>query len=141
EAYDRLSPGFRERLAGLTATHSGVEQHVGSAKAGMVPKRDAIISSHPVVRQNPVTKRKSLFVNKEFTRAIEGYKKEESEALLGFLYQHLGNAVDFQIRALLRQYSIVFWDNRSTLHTATVDYDSNATPREGFRLTVTGETP
>lgn len=63
EAYDRLSPLFRERLAGLRATHSGIEQSAAAAARGNVVRRPPVVNSHPLVRTHPATGRKALFVN------------------------------------------------------------------------------
>jgi sulfonate dioxygenase len=63
EAYERLSEPFRERLKGLRATHSGVEQSAAAAARGGVVRRPPVIHDHPVVRQHPVTRKKALFVN------------------------------------------------------------------------------
>lgn len=63
EAYNRLSPGFQERLHGLRATHSGVEQVNASRSKGSIVRREPIITEHPVVRTHPVTGEKALYVN------------------------------------------------------------------------------
>lgn len=63
EAYRRLSPGFRERLHGLRAVHSGIEQVQAAGSKGTVPRRDPVISDHPVVRTHPVTGEKAIYVN------------------------------------------------------------------------------
>ena len=60
EAYNRLSPGFQQRLHGLKATHSGVEQLRASKASGGVCRREPVISEHPIVRTHPVTGEKSL---------------------------------------------------------------------------------
>ena len=63
EAYNRLSEGFKERLHGLKATHSGIEQVDASRAKGGAIRREPVISEHPVVRTHPVTGEKALYVN------------------------------------------------------------------------------
>lgn len=63
EAYRRLSPAFRQRLHGLRATHSAVEQAAASLARGGVVRRDPVVSEHPVVRTHPATGEKALYVN------------------------------------------------------------------------------
>jgi len=63
EAYNRLSDGFKQRLHGLKATHSGVEQVEASKRKNGAIRRVPVISEHPVVRTHPVTGEKALYVN------------------------------------------------------------------------------
>ena len=63
EAYNRLSPGFRERLHGLKAVHSGIEQAEGSLRRGGIVRREPVTHEHPLVRTHPATGEKALFVN------------------------------------------------------------------------------
>jgi sulfonate dioxygenase len=72
EAYNRLSPGFQERLHGLKATHSGIEQVDASRRKGGAVRREPVISEHPIVRTHPVTGEKALYVNPQckFERAF-----------------------------------------------------------------------
>ena len=63
EAYQRLSPGFRKRLHGLRAVHSGIEQVEAARSRDSVVRREPVTSTHPVVRTHPVTGEKALFVN------------------------------------------------------------------------------
>ena len=63
EAYNRLSPLFQERLHGLKATHSAVEQASGSINRGGIKRREPVINEHPVIRTHPVTGEKALYVN------------------------------------------------------------------------------
>jgi sulfonate dioxygenase len=63
EAYNRLSPLFQERLHGLTAVHSGVEQVNVAARKGGIKRREPVASAHPIVRTHPVTGEKALYVN------------------------------------------------------------------------------
>jgi Taurine catabolism dioxygenase TauD, TfdA family len=64
---------------------------------------------HPLVRQHPVTGEKALYVNQGFTRRIVGYKVEESEYFLKFLYDHTSKGADFQIRASYEPGTVVVW--------------------------------
>ena len=44
------------------------------------------------------------------TRFIVGYKKEESDALLKFLYDHIAYGADFQARVKWDEKTVVVWD-------------------------------
>lgn len=130
EAYKRLSPGFQERLHGLKAVHSGVEQVESSRAMGGIVRREPITSEHPLVRTHPATGEKALFVNPQCklkiskllswgmfhlliltdTRYIVGYKKEESDALLKFLYDHIAYGADFQARVRWEEKTVVVFD-------------------------------
>ena len=63
EAYRRLSPGFRERLHGLQAVHSGIEQAETARSRQSTVRREPVTSVHPLVRTHPATGEKALFVN------------------------------------------------------------------------------
>ena len=63
EAYRRLSPAFRERLHGLKAVHSGIEQADSAQARKSVVRREPVTSVHPLVRTHPATGEKALFVN------------------------------------------------------------------------------
>ena len=63
EAYRRLSPGFRERLHGLKAVHSGVEQAQSARSTDSVVRREPVSHAHPIVRTHPATGEKALFIN------------------------------------------------------------------------------
>ncbi|KAL8297943.1 hypothetical protein RB597_007068 [Gaeumannomyces tritici] len=140
EAYARLSPLFRERLHGLTATHSGVEQVNAAAARGGIKRREPVVHSHPIVRTHPVTGEKALYVNPQFTRDIDGLKKEESDAILKFLYEHIAWGADFHARVKWEKGTVVVWDNRVTQHSALVDW-KNSQRRHLARLTPQAERP
>lgn len=44
------------------------------------------------------------------TRSIVGLKKEESEALLAFLFTHIGRGIDYQARVRWAPKTVVVWD-------------------------------
>jgi len=63
EAYNRLSPAFQERLHGLKAVHSAIEQANLSTSRGGILRREPVYNAHPIVRTHPVTGEKALYVN------------------------------------------------------------------------------
>jgi alpha-ketoglutarate-dependent taurine dioxygenase len=147
EAYDRLSPAMKTFLEGLTAVHDGgffldyankagtkIQEHRGS------PHNTGahLTAIHPVIRTNPVTGFRSLFVNKTFTTRIVELREDESEHLLEFLFRHIADNHDLQVRFRWNKNDLAIWDNRSFFHTATNDYDS---PRQGNRVVSVGERP
>lgn len=157
KAYQRLSPAFQERLAGLKAVHSGFEQAQSSWARGGVYRRDPVQSIHPlgkwsihrqkrpgkltlVVRTHPATGEKALFVNPQFTRYIVGFKKEESDYLLKFLYDHIAFSQDIQARVKWQKGTVVVWDNRVTAHSALIDWETGAR-RHIARITPQAEQP
>jgi taurine dioxygenase len=75
----------------------------------------------PVVQEHPVTRRKILFVNEQFTASIKGMREDESRALLDLLFEQ-PRIPEYQFRFHWEPGSMVFWDNRPTQHYAANDY-------------------
>jgi len=140
KAYERLSPAFQERLAGLQAVHSGYEQATAAKNRGSIFRRAPVSSIHPVVRTHPATGEKALYVNPQFTRYIVGFKQEESDYLLKFLYDHIALSQDIQARVRWRPKTVVVWDNRVTTHSALIDWQDGQR-RHIARITPQAERP
>ena len=140
KAYERLSPAFRERLLGLKAVHSGYEQAESALAKGGVVRREPVSSIHPVIRTHPVTGEKAIYVNPQFTRYIIGFKQEESQYLLKFLYDHIAFSQDLQCRVKWAPGTVVVWDNRVTAHSAQIDWE-NGERRHIARITPQAEQP
>src|ERR1700744_2713354 len=81
-AYDALSPALQHFLEGLTAPHSGERSYRRTNRLLGIDDRDRVFPQavHPVIRTHPVTKRKALFVNENFTLRINELSAEESRA-------------------------------------------------------------
>lgn len=142
EAYNRLSPSFQKVLEGLHVLHTSEDQAKYSRKKGGAERRDPVNNIHPLVRVHPVTGDKILYVNPGFSRRIVELKDEESDALLDFLYKHIGNSHDLQARVNWEPNSVVVWDNRRVAHTAILDWDSDTNQtRHAFRITPQAERP
>ncbi|KAJ3513060.1 hypothetical protein NLJ89_g3165 [Agrocybe chaxingu] len=139
----RLSPQFIAFLRTLKAVHSGVEQAQFSraGKRGGIVRREPVEHVHPIVRRHPVTGEEALYVNRQFTRRIVGLKREESETILRFLYDHVDKSADNQARVKWRPNTVVLWDNRVTAHSAIVDFKETGEARHGARITPQAERP
>lgn len=140
EAYERLSPTFQGFLETLHVVHTSRDQAASNLKAGGVLRRAPVTNVHPLVRTHPVTKKKFLYVNREFSRKIVELKQEESTLLLEFLFNHLESAHDLQLRASWEKNTVVLWDNRSTIHSAINDWDTSSI-RHAFRISPQAERP
>jgi taurine dioxygenase len=123
--YESLSAPVRDMLDGLTAIHA-------IRKKGFESRAE-----HPVVRVHPETGRRSLYVNRLFTSHIVQLSRNESDALLQFLFE-FSTSPAFTCRYRWRTGDVAMWDNRVTQHYAVNDYTE---PRRGQRVTVLGDHP
>ena len=142
-AYDSLSDRFKRLLADLYAWHSSrhvfgvVEQASESAQSGRIGNSQAASQDalHPIVIEHPLSGRKGLFVNPQFTTHIEGLLKSESDAILNMLYLHCQKP-EFQCRIRWQSSDVTLWDNRATWHKAINDYQGYR--RYMHRVTIEG---
>ncbi len=142
-AYEALSDGLKQTLAGLTATHSSRHTFSKSAVTSCDPNEDRYLNSHlatqdahhPVIITHPESGKKALYVNPDFTVKFDGWTESESAALLTHLYQH-ATRPEFTTRFKWRKGSIAFWDNRATWHQAQNDYPGER--RLMHRITIEG---
>ncbi len=127
-AYDALSPRMKAYLEGLTAVHDGRR-----AFGQWMGERPYPATAHPIIRTHPVTGRRLIFVNEEFTSHIVELPREEGAAVLSFLTEHVKHP-DFQVRFRWEKDSVAFWDNRCTQHHAVWDYFPHV--RSGYRVVI-----
>ena len=147
-AYAALSPGMQQTLAGLNAMHSGHVYGAARPPTDIATSRSIAISrnnpqadverSHPVVRLNPRTGDKALYVNPVYTTRFEAMSEQESRGLLEFLYAHCARP-EFSCRFQWTPGCIAVWDNRYTMHLAINDYDGHR--RSMYRTSTAGEIP
>jgi taurine dioxygenase len=144
-AFETLSEPVKQLVSQLRAVHSFAKNFTPErfAALGIEDRRERIYAdhppvSHPVARTNPVTGRKALFVNRDFTSYIEGVSPRESDVLLRFLFEHMAQP-EFQVRWRWKAGTVAFWDNRWTQHCALADYFPLR--RRVRRATILGERP
>ncbi|KAH9210308.1 putative TfdA family taurine dioxygenase [Leptodontidium sp. 2 PMI_412] len=148
EIYNRLSPATAKYLEGLTAIHdgnffNGIAERLGhplrtDARGSELNQGKNLQAVHPVIRTNPVTGWKSVFVNKAFTKRIVELTKDESDVILGYLFNLVSLNHDNQVRFKWGKNDVAIWDNRSNWHTATYDHNE---VRIGDRVVSLGEAP
>ncbi|KAG0307335.1 hypothetical protein BGZ98_000510 [Dissophora globulifera] len=139
ELYDDLSQPIKTLLEGLTATHSSDIFKLLVQTSGRKTFGQLNDSVHPVVRTNPVTGWKSVFINPVFTREINGVTPAESKWILDYLGDLIVKKLQYQVRFNWEKNSVAIWDNRSNYHTGVPDFKPYH--RRGVRVTVSGEIP
>lgn len=141
-AYTGLSERMKQYIHGLEASHDFKPWRplFTSSEAHQAKLRELERAfpnpSHPVVRVHPVTGRRVINVNAQFTTRIKGLSPEESDMLLGHLYAR-AKVPEFQLRVTWQPHTVVMWDNRSVHHYAPHDYYPQR--RSMSRVTVAGD--
>ena len=140
-AYERLSPAWKERIAGLVAVHnldfSRTRRH-GTDLMTEAQKREAPPVEHPVVRVHGETGRTCIYLG-DHAESIVGMPYDEGRALIEAL-NALAVHDDLTWRHRWQPHQLIVWDNRSVMHKAT-PYDPHTQRRVVRRCTVLGEEP
>ena len=124
-AYDALSPHLQRMLDGMRIVNN-------NRRTGFLEPREHI---HPAVVVNPVTGRKCLFVDPNYTAGFVDVPEAESDALLRFLFEHI-NTPEFHVRLRWKPGYCAVWHQQVTKHRGVADFTG---PRKLQRLTVDGE--
>jgi len=126
-AYDGLSPPFQEFITGLSAVHDFKNFRVlytgDPARRAELQRLEEQFPNpvHPVVSTHPDTRRRVLFVNRQFTVRITGMSETESHNILEILYEQ-ARVPEYQFRLSWEPGTLAIWDNRSCQHYAANDY-------------------
>ena len=141
-AYTGLSERMKQYVHGLEAVHDFkpwrplfTSSDAHQAKLREL-ERQWPNPSHPVVRLHPISGRRVINVNAQFTVRIKGLKDDESDAILRYLYDR-AKIPECQLRVHWEPNTVVMWDNRSVQHYAPHDYYPQR--RTMNRVTVAGD--
>lgn len=147
--YERFSQPYQKFLEGLTGRYAqpGFNEFGKENKFRLYTERrgaaenvgEDLESTQPIVRTNPVTGWKSLYAVGAHFQKINELSAIESQEVKKFINDTLVNSHDLQIRvSWTSNNDLLIVDNRSTYHSATVDYLGT---RRGVRTISIGERP
>ena len=126
-AYDDLTPAWKGFVDELRCIHDNLtrdpyrvfDQVGGKALSDM--RKFLPPTEHPVVCTHPESGRKFLFVSELMAREIVGMSRNESRAVLDFLFAHQTRP-EYQARLHWEPNTLALWDNYSTLHRGIFDF-------------------
>ena len=142
--YAKLSASMRKFLDGLNAVHDfqNFRKLFKKTPEDMerLRKMEELYPNpiHPVIRTHPISGRKCLYVNPQFTIRIVELEEDESRVVLDYLFEKV-HVPEFQFRFCWGVGDVIFWDNSSTQHYAANDYYPNRRRME--RTAVIGDKP
>lgn len=132
-AYDALDGDMKRRLEGLRAHHSiAYSRTTLGFEFSAEEQRRLPGAVHPVVRTNPRTGRRSLYLASHASRIMD-WPVPEGRLLLSELMEH-ATQPQFVYRHGWREGDLVIWDNLATLHRGR-PFDDTKHRRELRRVT------
>lgn len=137
-AYAALPEALKRRVATAVAIHD-FSWSRDQVRPGFFTAEERAVYPpvrHPLVRTNPATGEKNLFLGAHASH-IEGLAMEEGRAFLKELLDHVTRP-EFRHRHAWREGDLVVWDNRCVLHRAT-PFDATRHKRFMQRTTVSGD--
>lgn len=132
-AYDSLEADLKAKLEGLQAHHSiAYSRSVLGFEFSAEEEEKLKGAVHPLVRTNPNTGRRSLYLASHASRIL-GWPLPEGRLLLRDLMEHATQPARVY-RHSWRVGDLVIWDNRATMHRGR-PFDDGAHRRELRRVT------
>jgi taurine dioxygenase len=122
---------FLENLSGIHCGAASFDPEIAGARHFLGRSDSPLVYSdaiyerteHPIVHTHPDTGKRSLFVNPTFTESIPQLERDESRALLDFLFSH-STKPEFGCRIVAHPKTLTIWDNRVTTQMFT-EYETN----------------
>ncbi len=117
-AYDALPGNLRKAIAGKVAIHDASRNSAGLLRKGykeVTDVRETVGARHPLVRTDPQTGRKALFLGRRPNSYIVGMEVAASEALLDTLWEHATQS-RFAFCHEWQAGDVLMWNNLAVLH-------------------------
>jgi alpha-ketoglutarate-dependent 2,4-dichlorophenoxyacetate dioxygenase len=136
-AYDKLDAETKAEVECLVCEHSWIYSRaaLGLGEMGEAERSAFKPTPQPLSRVHPVTGRKSLYLSSHIG-AIVGWPISEAKAFMYDLTEQALRANSIY-RHIWRQYDLLMWDNRTTMHRVT-RFDGGKV-RDMRRTTVAGD--
>ncbi len=117
-AYETLPEDLKKTVGGKIAVHDASTNSAGMLRKGykeVTDVRQTVGAHHPLVRTEPKTGRKALFLGRRPNAYIVGLEVSESEALLDALWAH-ATQPRFAMCHEWKVGDVLMWNNLSVLH-------------------------
>ena len=117
-AYATLPADVKKAADGRVAVHDASTNSAGLLRKGYQPVSDVrqtVGAHHPLVRTDPPTGRKALFLGRRPNAYVVGLEVAESEALLDALWAH-ATQPQFTLCHRWKVGDLLMWNNLSVLH-------------------------
>src|SRR5205823_11709171 len=117
-AYETLPVDLKKAAEGKTAVHDASHNSAGSLRKGyqeVTDVRETVGARHPLVRTDPRTGRKALFLGRRTNGYVVGLSVAESDALLDALWAHAAEP-RFAMCHEWEVGDLLMWNNLSVLH-------------------------
>jgi taurine dioxygenase len=118
EAYESLPADMKQATEGRMAVHDASRNSAGMLRKGykeVTDVRETVGAQHPLVRTDPKTGRKALFLGRRPNAYVLGLELAESEALLDTLWTH-ATQPRFAMCHRWQVGDLLMWNNLSVLH-------------------------
>jgi taurine dioxygenase len=117
-AYETLPVDLKQAADGRIAVHDASTNSAGMLRKGykkVTDVRDVVGARHPLVRTEPMSGRKALFLGRRPNAYVSGLPVPESEALLDALWAH-ATEPRFAMCHEWKVGDLLMWNNLSVLH-------------------------
>ena len=117
-AYNALSDEIKKRIEGRKAKHIYDYERINERNTEEGAGNLLESYSHPVCITHPLSQKKALYVDRLMTAKIEGLSKEESEKILGTMFD-TAERKDFVYEHVWMPGDLLLWDNFCSSHART----------------------
>ena len=126
-AYEAMPRELKSAVEGKRLLHDASRNSAGLLRKGYSEVRDVretVGATHPIVRTDPLKRRRGLFLGRRPNSYIVGLEVAESDALLDAIWAH-ATQVRFTMCHEWRVGDLLMWNNPAVLHRRD-SFDANA---------------